>query len=229
MKAIVLITLSVNVLQVGSNSISTSERYETATQYCNSISTEFETISQQYGLPVSEVIPIIFPECLRYDEFSDLMETSTLSYFYTHFGSDGANFSIGHFQMKPKFIEELEANLSSSTLSDSQIKYFAYSTQEIEGIRAERVRRMTTLEWQIHYLCVFYKIMEQKTKSENWASSTEKLSHFAAAYNYGFASPSDQISNWESKAKFPYGRDGQPAPYAEIASEYYLKLTSHEN
>ncbi len=229
MKAIILITLSVNVLQVGSNSISTAERYETATHYCNALSTEFDAIAQQYGLVANEVIPIIFPECLRYDELSDQVETTTLSYFYTLYGSEGANFSIGHFQMKPKFIEDLEANLKQSTLSESQIKYFNYSTQEIKEIRAERIRRMMSQDWQIHYLCVFYKIMEQKTRTTSWASPTEKISHFAAAYNYGFAAPTEQINAWETKAKFPYGRDNQPAPYAEIASEFYLKLTSHEN
>jgi hypothetical protein len=229
MKAIFLITLSVNVLQVGSNSISTAERYETATQYCNSISTEFDAIAEQYGLATNEVIPIIFPECLRYDELCDQVETTTLSYFYTLYGSEGANFSVGRFQMKPKFIEDLEANLAQSTLSESQIEFFNYSVNDSKEIRAERIRRMRSQEWQIHYLCVFYKIMEQKTRSKNWDSPTEKISHFAAAYNYGFDASIEQINSWESKAKFPYGKDGQPAPYAEIASEFYLKLTSHEN
>ncbi len=53
-------------------------------------------------------ISIVLPELIRWNALQDIMETTALELLYVEKGKDGADFSIGYFQMKPSFIENLE-------------------------------------------------------------------------------------------------------------------------
>ena len=53
-------------------------------------------------------LSIVFPEVIRFNSFSDFIETKTLEWVYVDYGAEKADFSIGLFQMKPSFIEKLE-------------------------------------------------------------------------------------------------------------------------
>lgn len=205
-----------------------TQRYTQAETYCQSIQVEFDEIAISYGLDYKEVLPIVFPECTRFSEFSDQMETTALEYFYVKFGSSGANFSIGHFQMKPGFIESLEEEISGLDLSDSQKKRFDFQSADLKEMRIERVARMTVTEWQIHYLCLFYKVMDQRMEDKVWQSSSERVSFYAAAYNYGFLSSERDIEAWQLQSRFPTDEYGGKAPYGQIAADYFLKMVGYE-
>jgi hypothetical protein len=229
MKIILVAALAVSVSSNINVSSNQTERYDQAELYCQSIQVEFEKIAGIYELDYKEVIPIIFPECTRFSQFSDQMETTALEYFYVRYGSSSANFSIGHFQMKPGFIESLEQEIAMLDLNDSQKKYFDFKSTETKNIRAERVSRMTDTKWQIHYLCLFYKVMNQRMVDKVWESRSTRVSFYAAAYNYGFQSPETEIEAWQSQSKFPTDEYGGKAPYAQIAAEFYLKNVGHED
>jgi hypothetical protein len=229
MKIMLVTALAVSVSSYINVSSNQTERYDQAELYCQSIQVEFENIAAIYELDYKEVLPIIFPECTRFSQFSDQMETTALEYFYVRYGSNGANFSIGHFQMKPGFIESLEQEIAALNLSDSQKKYFDFKSTEIKDIRAERVSRMTDTKWQIHYLCLFYKVMDQRMVNKVWESRSARVSFYAAAYNYGFQSTEAEIEAWQSKSNFPTDEYGGKAPYAQIAADYYLKTVGYED
>jgi hypothetical protein len=229
MKTVSLTALVVCIFSFANVKSTQTERYNQAEIYCQSIQGEFENIAVGYGLDYREVIPIVFPECTRFSEFSDQMETTALEYFYVKFGSDGANFSIGHFQMKPGFIETLEEQLGTVDLTDSQKAHFAFKPTEMKEVRAERIARMTDTEWQIHYLCLFYKVMERRMVDKVWQSRSERVSFFAAAYNYGFLSSEADIKAWESQSKFPTDEYGGKAPYGDIAANYFLKTVGYDD
>lgn len=50
---------------------------------------------------------IVFPEIMRYNGLKDGIETESLRTLYVQFGEDYADFSIGLFQMKPCFAQQL--------------------------------------------------------------------------------------------------------------------------
>ncbi|MFT5822870.1 MAG: hypothetical protein ACI8ZM_004127 [Crocinitomix sp.] len=229
MKIILVTALAVSIFSFVNVKSTQTERYDDAEIYCQSIQAEFEKIAITYALDYKEVLPIIFPECTRFSQFSDQMETTALEYFYVKFGSEGANFSIGRFQMKPGFIEELEKAIPTLELSEPQKQQFDFKSTVEKEVRSERVSRLTETAWQIHYLCLFYKVMDQRMVDKVWHSRAERVAFYAAAYNYGFKSSETEIEAWQSQSKFPTDEYGGKAPYAQIASDYYLKITRYEN
>ena len=61
-----------------------------------------------------EIIAIAFPEIIRYNAFSDLIEITSNRILYINGGKTASDFSIGLFQMKPSFVEDLENYVANS-------------------------------------------------------------------------------------------------------------------
>ena len=55
-------------------------------------------------------LAVVFPEIVRYSDLEDLIQIRALKVLYVQYGRKYADFSVGHFQMKPSFIEQLEAD-----------------------------------------------------------------------------------------------------------------------
>ena len=70
-----------------------------------------EEVFQVTKMEKTAVLPVIFPELIRYAIVKDLLETAALEAIYVELGVEGADFSIGHFQMKPSFAEQLEEKI----------------------------------------------------------------------------------------------------------------------
>jgi len=228
MKAVFLSLSIACLILVSSFTISFQDRYDQAMIYCEEVQPSFNTIANSYGLDYREVLPIAFPECVRYSSIKDEFEVLSLEYVYTQLGKDGADFSVGHFQMKPSFLEQIENGITQ--LEGKQIlkDRFAYSIRDVKKQRAERIARLTNDKWQIHYLCAFFTLMEVKYQEEEWTETVDKINFYAAAYNYGFNSKKEEIKNWQTVQAFPYGDGGEKEAYSTIASSYYNKITKHE-
>ncbi len=56
----------------------------------------------------AQILSIAFPEILRYDSYSDYLETSSNRILYVNNGKEASDFSTGYFQMKPSFLENLK-------------------------------------------------------------------------------------------------------------------------
>jgi len=105
---------------------------------------------------------VVFPELIRYHLLRDLFETESLKLIYVEEGSQIIDFSIGLFQMKPSFVENIENYLqkypclTESTNNFSKINDF--KTSEIKKIRTQRIERLQQTDWQILYLSAFMSI-----------------------------------------------------------------------
>ena len=99
---------------------------------------------------------IVFPELIRYSMWQDEIETAAVNGLYVLQGTSGANFSIGRFQMKPSFAEEVETAWNQSALA--QEYGFVFNLQDGAEARRSRIRRLGTMEGQCRYLAIFIRL-----------------------------------------------------------------------
>lgn len=175
------------------------------------------------GGDVRAIAAIAFPEMVRYSELSNLFESATVEVLYVKFGTKYADFSIGNFQMKPSFIEKVEAYLEDNKMAMFSDVWKFNETEETE-IRQKRISRMKTLKWQLRYLRAFYAIMTYKFPSQ-LTQTDHKIRFMAAAYNRGFDKTETEITRWSKVDAFPHGAryTGKQYNYADIAYYFYYK------
>jgi hypothetical protein len=201
--------------------------FEFADKYCTSIEQQVNTIAKSYNLSASDVLPVVYPECSRFNSLSNAFESDVLYYYYIQQGTEGADFSVGYFQMKPSFMEALEAEIESNGLFKEQRPRFAYQSGKMEEIRNERLDRLQSPAWQMEYLCAFTALMHERYVQDS--VSIPRTEYVAAAYNYGFFKPSSEIVSWSEVKAFPNGRNGsQNYVYGELASTYKVTRYGHE-
>jgi hypothetical protein len=169
---------------------------------------------------------IIFPEVMRYNQLKDDIETESLRTLYVQFGKEYANFSIGIFQMKPSFAEQVETK-AKQLLPESLYKelQLAYENADEEGIRNLRVERLQDENWQLIYLSAFVLICNETYKNKMFISETEKLQYYATVYNAGFDKTDKYISKKIKEQNF-YFENGIPDKkfeYAAIAGYFFNK------
>jgi hypothetical protein len=167
---------------------------------------------------------IVYPEVMRYNSLKDDIEAESLRTLYVQFGAEYANFSIGIFQMKPTFAEEVETK-AKQFLADSINKelQLEYTSTEAEEIRRERVERLKDEEWQLIYLTAFISICNNIYHNKEFSSATEKLQWYATVYNAGFDKTDNYICNKIKEDNFylEQGMPGKKFKYAAIAAWYY--------
>lgn len=165
------------------------------------------------GINPDFAISIVFPELIRYSSILNIAETSALKTLYIQHGKDHIDFSIGYFQMKPSFAEEIEKY--ANTMAGLEV----YDISDTPEARKKRIHRLDSLDGQLKYLILFVKIMENKTATQSnlqtdWLTAntriknpseqiktseqkmqyeSEKLKYFATAYNCGFTNTESYI------------------------------------
>jgi hypothetical protein len=127
---------------------------------------------------------IVFPELIRYSSIKDKLETHGLYTLYIQFGEAYANFSIGHFQMKPGFAELVEKDVYA--MFPLEKEWIGIDTSHNPKARLERVRRLDNPLWQVKYLIWFIKVAEKQFANMHWKTSEDKLIFYATAYNCGY-------------------------------------------
>ena len=178
---------------------------------------------QDFQTDPNVLIAVVFPEVVRFSGVQNMVETASLELLYTRYGTNYANFSIGRFQMKPSFIEALEAYIKTHHLTSLVSKIEIHQTDPKE-IRRERIKRLKKLTWQLTYLAVFEQIIQHKFKVP-WNNLEHKIHFMAAAYNHGFQDTQDNIEQWIGKKAFPYGPGykGDQYAYTDIAYDVFLR------
>lgn len=171
-----------------------------------------------------EGMAVVFPELIRYNLLRDLLETQALELFYVDEGSAAVDFSIGHFQMKPSFVEQLEAYVRQHPdLSSSQdiAAYPAESSPQAQ--RRIRLSRLQEMAWQVRYLAAFQEVCAHRFPFLNSLSAERRIHFLAAAYNCGFTHTADYIRQSANKKLFPYGINyrGEQYSYAAIAVYFF--------
>jgi hypothetical protein len=179
----------------------------------------------KYHADQEVLIPVIFPERIRFSMMRDILETSAVEMVYIEYGSDFVDFSIGDFQLKPSFASKIENSLIEST--ETREKYMIllkYKSTNLQDIRKERVERLKSLEFQLIYISAFYDIVNRKFNLSE-KTQIERIAFFATAYNYGFLSNKAEIEEHMDDKYFPYGSKykGKQYAYSDVAVYFYLK------
>jgi len=211
------------VIQVYSQQLNYKEvfgnHYQLAEDFITSNTWIADTLKSN-GIDPCTGLAIIFPELIRYSSIRDKIETAALKSLYIQYGKDYANFSIGQFQMKPSFAEEIEK------------EYIKWKGWPIEGTdttscvasRKERVKRLNTTEGQVGYLCMFIKLMKRNLQQLSLLGRSEEVKLMAAAYNYGFKTDVKTLKEISQKRFFYTGIFATETKYnySDIAVEYSI-------
>jgi hypothetical protein len=160
-----------------------------------------------FGVPPDEALSIVFPELIRYSALWDRMEVTGLIVLYIRLGKEYADFSVGHFQMKPSFIEELEKD-APQYLAMTEIRCIypaLLHSEDTKEARTKRVNDLTFIQSETRYLALFYKTCLEKFSGLKQASPSDRIRFLATAYNCGYDRPESYIRRQMSRKYFPIG------------------------
>lgn len=156
--------------------------WEAASAYADSRRKAWATVWNFFGVDPAMAESVVFPEIVRYNHLKDWMEKAVVRGSYTARGSSGFNFSLGHFQMKPSFAEELEKRWMQSGYPSEYDARF--DTDDTEFARRARIERLSDDLWQCVYLAMFMKLFPLDYDISA-LSGEDRLRVMATAYNRG--------------------------------------------
>ena len=170
------------------------------------------------------IMPIVFPELIRYSVFRDSMEIVTMELFYISFGSQVNDFSVGIFQMKPSFVERMEDLIFTNDQFKEFRNLIAYQyPNDLSAVRKERLSRLMKLQWQITYLLIFSKVaMAIYPPKPGWTKQ-DMIRFYSCVYNTGFWRTEEFIRQTMELKIFPHGMGyaGEQYSYSDIAVYFY--------
>jgi len=174
--------------------------WEYAQQFVAEHQQEMQQEFDLFGVDFRTAIAIVFPELIRYSMWQDEIERAAVNGLYITKGRQGADFSIGRFQMKPSFAEEVEQAWNSSSLSP---KYdFVFNTQLNQEARRSRIRRLSSLQGQCRYLALFIRLLQQRHPRLSKLAPTEQVRFLATAYNRSFSASWETIQSISHERHF---------------------------
>jgi len=156
----------------------------------------------KYKIPYNVAIAVVFPELVRYSALRDKMEVTLLKALYVNLGKDYANFSVGHFQMKPSFAEKIR-EMAQSAMGRRSKNLFKDKSEYPDSatLRASVVADLEDLKIQLNYLIVFFKICDNRFDLKGM-DETSRLRFLATAFNSGFYRSPQEIKTMEDKKFF---------------------------
>lgn len=210
-----------------------AEDYAKAVEFVRNNKALIKEICAQYEVNPLEIMSVVFPELIRYNALVDFFEAGALEVAYIKGGTQAADFSIGHFQIKPSFAESIERTVrqqSDSLWARPMRHAFGYSTSEQLNLELQRKRRHERLQdtrWQLLYVCAFYRYVEQRHAAHlSRKTASERVKFFATAYNGGFLRSAESIEKSQQYRFFPDGV-GYPQKdqysYADVSRYAYEK------
>lgn len=166
---------------------------------------------------------IVFPELIRYSIWQDEIEKAAVNGLYVIGGKEKANFSIGRFQMKPSFAEEIEAEWNRSKLA--QEYGFAFDLHPTAEARRSRVRRLSDEEGQCRYLAIFIRLQQLRHPQLSKLSPQQQVRYLATVYNRSYTASWDDILQMQTERHFHTDmvktRSTRLYCYADIALSYW--------
>ena len=184
---------------------------------------EFQDQGTKIHVDAPFMFSIVAPEVSQFVKLSNTIETYSLKVLYVQYGKGYADFSIGHFQMKPSFIEGIENYIANN--KELKIKYESYlfHDSKSKNARIERIDRLNSISWQIKYLSVFCDLIHHKFNTIQFVSNSEKVRFFASAYNSGFHKSENELKSMQKTKCFP--RFGiEKYNYSDIANWFYHNI-----
>jgi hypothetical protein len=172
-------------------------------------------------------LAVVFPEIIRYSYLQDRIQVRALKVLYVQYGRKYADFSVGHFQMKPSFIELLESDWN--TLASAEEKAAAgipaFAAGDRPEARGERVRRLDDLGWQARYLRLFMLVMKKRYGHLVFKGAEDRLRFYATAYNAGYAAGEARIRRALEEKRFHLElfAPKRTYNYADVAVHFYRR------
>lgn len=161
-----------------------------------------ESRLEQNGIPYRVAIAVVFPELVRYSALRDKMETTLLKALYVNLGDEYANFSIGHFQIKPSFASLIRTEAPKSLERKSGIVFSQPEDfNDISNYRKSIIIDLEDPKTQFNYIVAFFKICEKKFRTGRM-DEYEKIKFFSTAYNYGIDKSPEEIRSMIDKKFF---------------------------
>jgi hypothetical protein len=197
--------------------------YLKAEKYVKDHGTYFEKASAYFKVDKRFLKAVVFPELIRYSQFSDLLETHTLEWLYVEGGSKSADFSIGCFQMKPSFVETLEGLVSSDESLKEEYGFLVLNGSG-SSFRKIRLARLKNEKWQFVYLCCFLETAWKHFQLFRITGEEELLRSYCAVYNAGFGHDLNTLRKRAGIPSFPYGSRYPAADqylYSDVAVDYF--------
>lgn len=180
----------------------------------------FASIAESRQLDPSQVLAIGFPETMRYWALRDNIEVGANAQLYVRGGRQWSNFSIGMFQMKPSWAEDLESEILASAKLKRQFAHLAVFSDTLSAneIRQLRLDRLSDPEIAFDYLCAFTAYLDIRFYGWDGLSDRQHTMLYATAYNYGFHHGDRDLFEFMDIPAFSYGRHfAEPMPYGEIS------------
>ena len=199
--------------------------YEWANQWLAANSSLFDKTAASQGIPSKALKAIVFPELIRYNSVYNALEITSLKFLYISRGKEYADFSVGYFQMKPSFAEQIEAD-ALIYISKEDLLLLGLSNNDLkddENRRSERIKRITSKAGQLNYLAAFYKICKAKFGGLSFRSAEESVRFFATCYNAGYHFTEEQVKKNSTKSFYHVGKilKSEAYCYADISAYWY--------
>ncbi len=172
--------------------------WTSAAQFVNEHRAAWKLVFDEFGVDARLAESVVFPELIRYSKWQDEIETAAVNGLYVQHGTSGANFSIGRFQMKPSFAEEVETAWNQSALSKEY--GFVFNLQDGVEARRSRIRRLGTLEGQCRYLAIFIRLQFLCHPQLQPLPLKEQAGMLATIYNCSFS------ISWEQACRLRHQR-----------------------
>ena len=174
--------------------------WTSAINYVKEHHDEWSREFEQFDVDPRLAVAIVFPELIRYSMWQDEIERAAVNGLYVIKGTDGANFSIGRFQMKPSFAEEIEQEWNRSSLSKEY--GLVFNLQQNSEARRSRIRRLSNMQGQCRYLAIFIRLLQQRHPQLEQLSEKEQVCFLATAYNRSFTASFQQIKKIQHERHF---------------------------
>ena len=197
--------------------------WTSAVQFIDAHHAAWKPLFEEFGVDARLAEAIVFPELIRYSRWQDEIEKAAVNGLYVLQGTSGANFSIGRFQMKPSFAEELEAAWNQSALAKEY--GFVFNLQDGVEARRSRIRRLSTMEGQCRYLAIFIRLQFLRHPQLQSLPSQEQVALFATIYNRSFSTTWEQACQLRRQKSFHTDmivtHHTKRYCYADIAQTFY--------
>lgn len=176
------------------------------------------------GLPPLDTriaLAVVFPELVRFSALEDAVQVRGLKVLYVQYGRAYSDFSVGRFQMKPSFAEQVESDYARlfGRREREAVGVAAFGHGDTAALREQRVRRLDDLEWQVRYLRLFMLVMQKRYPAVSRKGPDERLRFYATAYNTGYAAGEAAIRRRMGRRRFHVARfaSSDTYDYADVA------------
>lgn len=198
--------------------------WTSAEQFVSDHHAEWKQEFDLFGVDARLAEAIVFPELIRYSKWQDEIEMAAVNGLYIQKGTKGANFSIGRFQMKPSFAEEVEAAWNQSALAKEY--GFVFNLQPNAEARRSRIRRLSSMQGQCRYLAIFIRLQFLRHPQLQQLQLKEQVGVLATIYNRSFSTTWEQASHLRHQKSFHTDiiatRHTPKYCYADIAQAFFL-------